>query len=192
MRISNTFFGQEYVKERLKLSFMKFHGRYEDLIKQYEAPLPNVTGHSGGRPYELTHSIDQALHQFVILFLNLTLLFLNLNFYPIVWGFHRTFATGVSCQQKTLTPPGTLSCPTCICSNVETGPSWTCLVSGHPLVHSILFDNIDGAAVAEWLKSWFAEQEDLGSIPGLDTWIFRDWLSPASKSRYGWYTAEAT
>ena len=40
-----------------------------------------------------------------------------------------------------------------------------------------------GAAVAEWLSSWLAEQEDRGSIPGLATWIFRDWLSPASKSR---------
>ena len=38
-------------------------------------------------------------------------------------------------------------------------------------------------AVAEWLSSWLAEQEDRGSIPGLATWIFRDWLSPASKSR---------
>ena len=50
----------------------------------------------------------------------------------------------------------------------------------------------EGAAVAEWLSYWLAEQEDRGSIPGLATWIFRDWLSPASKSRYGWNTAEAT
>ena len=35
-------------------------------------------------------------------------------------------------------------------------------------------------------------QEDRGSIPGFATWIFRDWLSPASKSRYGWNTPEAT
>ena len=41
-----------------------------------------------------------------------------------------------------------------------------------------------GSAVAEWLSSWLAGQEDRGSIPGLDTWIFRDWLSPVSKSRY--------
>ena len=51
---------------------------------------------------------------------------------------------------------------------------------------------IEGAAVAEWLNCWLAEQEDRGSIPGFATWIFRDWLSPASKSRYGWNTAEAT
>ena len=48
------------------------------------------------------------------------------------------------------------------------------------------------AVVAEWLSSWLAEQEDRGSIPGLATWIFRDWLSPASKSRYGWNTAKST
>ena len=40
--------------------------------------------------------------------------------------------------------------------------------------------------------SWLAEQEDWGSIPGLATWIFRDWLSPASKSRYGWKIAKST
>ena len=51
---------------------------------------------------------------------------------------------------------------------------------------------IGGAAVAEWLSSWLAEQEDRGSIPGLATWIFRDWLSPASKSRYGWKIAKST
>ena len=49
-----------------------------------------------------------------------------------------------------------------------------------------------GAAVAEWLISWLAEQEDQGSIPGLATWIFRDWFSPASKSRYGWKIAKLT
>ena len=49
-----------------------------------------------------------------------------------------------------------------------------------------------GAAVAEWLSSWLAEQEDRSSIPGLATWIFRDWLSPASKSRYGRKIAKST
>ena len=61
-----------------------------------------------------------------------------------------------------------------------------------------LFRNTDsfyqnvGAAVAEWLSSWLVEQEDRGSTPGLATWIFRDWLSPASKSRYGWKIAKST
>ena len=31
--------------------------------------------------------------------------------------------------------------------------------------------NLTGAAVAEWLSSWLAEQEDRGSIPGLAIWI---------------------
>ena len=44
---------------------------------------------------------------------------------------------------------------------------------------------------AEWLSSWLAEQEDRGSIPRLATWIFRDWLFPASKSRYGWKIAKS-
>ena len=43
-----------------------------------------------------------------------------------------------------------------------------------------------GEAVAKWFKSsWLVEQEDRGSIPGLATLIFRDWLSLASKLRYG-------
>ena len=37
----------------------------------------------------------------------------KLTFYLVVWGFHRTliFATGAACQQMTLNPPGTWSCP---------------------------------------------------------------------------------
>ena len=53
-------------------------------------------------------------------------------------------------------------------------------------------ESVKGAAVAEWLSSWLAEQEGRGSIPGLAPWIFRDWLSPASKSRYGWKIAKPT
>ena len=45
------------------------------------------------------------------LFLILTLL-PNLTFYLIARGFHRTFATGAACQQRTLTPPDTWSRPT--------------------------------------------------------------------------------
>ena len=53
---------QGYVKERLRSSQRKFYGRYGDLIKQYEAPLPNVTRHSWWWPSIVTPSIDQALH----------------------------------------------------------------------------------------------------------------------------------
>ena len=49
-----------------------------------------------------------------------------------------------------------------------------------------------GDAVVQWLSSWLEEQEHRGSIPGLATWIFRDWLSTASKSRYDWKIAKST
>ena len=74
-------------------------------------PLPNVTRHSGWWQSTVTPSIDQALHQFLTLLLILTLL-PNLTFYLIARSFHRTFATGAACQQRTLTPPDTWSCPT--------------------------------------------------------------------------------
>ena len=45
--------------------------------------------------------------------------------------------------------------------------------------------------MAEWFSSWLAEQEDRVSFPGLASWIFRDWLSPASKSRYDWKIAKS-
>ena len=74
-------------------------------------PLLNVTRHSGWWPSTVTPSIDQALYQFFTLLLILTL-FPNLSFYLIVRGFHKTFATGAACQQRTLTPPDTWSRPT--------------------------------------------------------------------------------
>ena len=36
----------------------------------------------------------------------------NLTFYLIVQGFHKAYAMGAACQQRTLTPPDTWSCPT--------------------------------------------------------------------------------
>ena len=57
-------------------------------------------------------------------------------------GFHRASATGVACQQGTLTPPDTWSCPTlglaCVLMSRPISPK-TCLVSGllnfeHPSV----------------------------------------------------------
>ena len=70
--------------------------------------LPNVTRHWW--PHTVTPSIDRALHQFLTI-TDLDLL-PNLTFYLIVQGFHRTYATGAACQQRTLTPPDTWSCPT--------------------------------------------------------------------------------
>ena len=40
------------------------------------------------------------------------LLIPNLTFYLIALGLHRTFSKGAECQQRTLTPPDTWSCPT--------------------------------------------------------------------------------
>ena len=112
MRLSNKLLGQGYVKERLRSSLRKFYGRYGDSYQTiWGPPLPNVTRHSGWWQSTVTPSIDQALHQFLTLLLILTLL-PNLTFYLIARGFHRTFATGAACQQRTLTPPDTWSCPT--------------------------------------------------------------------------------
>ena len=111
MRLSNKLLRQGYVKECLKSSLRKFYGRYGDLVKQYEAPSPDVTRHSWWWPYTVTTSIDQALRQFLILLLMWTLL-PNLTFYLIARGFHRTIVTGAACQQRTLTPPDTWSFPT--------------------------------------------------------------------------------
>ena len=36
----------------------------------------------------------------------------NVTFYRITRGLHITFATGAACQQRTLSPPDTWSCPT--------------------------------------------------------------------------------
>ena len=101
-----------------------------------------VTRHSGWWPDTVTPSIDQALHQFLTLLL-IWNLWQNLTFYLIPRGFHRTFATGVACQQRTYAySPGHLVLShfgTFKCSNVETNISWACLVFGlssfeHPSV----------------------------------------------------------
>ena len=53
---------------------------------------------------------DRALHRFLTV-TDLDLI-TELDFYLIVQGFHRTFATGVACQKRTPNPPDTWSCPT--------------------------------------------------------------------------------
>ena len=54
---------------------------------------------------------DWSLDNYII-FYHLNSMMLALTFYLIVQGFHRTYATGAACQQRTLTPPDTWSCPT--------------------------------------------------------------------------------
>ena len=47
-----------------------------------------------------------------------------------------------------------------------------------------------GAAVAEWLSSWLAEQEVRGSISRLATWISEiGYLPLPSRDNFGWNTA---
>ena len=56
----------------------------------------------------MTPFIDQTLHQSLTLLLSWTLLSI-LIFYLIARGFHKTFAMGGTCQQRTLTPRDTKS-----------------------------------------------------------------------------------
>ena len=111
MRLSNNLLGQGYIKERLKSSLWKFYGRYGDLTKQYEVPLSRMLhdilddDHIQWHPTLIGHYTNFWP-------LLIWTLLPNLTFYLIVQGFHRTNATGAACQQRTLTPPDTWSCPT--------------------------------------------------------------------------------
>ena len=98
-RLSSKLLKQGYLAERLKSSFRKFYGRYGDLIQQYEV------------------SLSRMLND--ILILDQQWLPNQSDFPPISWpsyrawpspimsGFHGAFATGVACQQGTLTLPDT-------------------------------------------------------------------------------------
>ena len=98
-RLSSKLLKQGYLAERLKSSFRKFYGRYGDLIQQYEV------------------SLSRMLND--ILILDQQWLPNQSDFPPISWhwyrawpspimsGFHGALATGVACQQGTLTLPDT-------------------------------------------------------------------------------------
>ena len=98
-RLSSKLLTQGYLAERLKSSFRKFYDRYGDLIQQYEV------------------SLSRMLND--ILILEQQWLPNQSDFPPISWpwyrawpspimsGFHGAFATGVACQQGTLTLPDT-------------------------------------------------------------------------------------
>ena len=111
MWISNKLFGHGYVKERLKSSLRKFCDRYGDLTKQYEVPLSRMLhnilddDHIQWNPSLIGHYTNFWP---LLIWTSLP----NLTFYHIMRGFHRTLATGAACQQRTLTPPDTWSCPT--------------------------------------------------------------------------------
>ena len=111
MRLSNKLLGQGYVKERLKSSLRKFYGRYGDLTKQYEVPLFRMLHDILNDDHIQWH--PQLIRHYTYFWpLLIWTLLPNLTFHLIVWGFHRTYATGAACQRSTLTPLDTWSCPT--------------------------------------------------------------------------------
>ena len=103
-------------------------------------PRPNVTRHSGGWPYTVTSSIDQTLHQFWH-FTDLDLI-TEFDFLPNCVRFPWNICNGCGMPTEDAYSSGHLvpsHFGTCVCSNVETNLSWTCLVSGllnfeHPSV----------------------------------------------------------
>ena len=107
----SVFSGRDMSRNVCKSSLRKFYGRYGDLTKQYEAPLSRMLhdilddDHIQWNPPLIGHYTNFWP-------LLIWTLLPNLTFYLIVQGFHRTYATGAACQQRTLTPPDTWSCPT--------------------------------------------------------------------------------
>ena len=61
-------------------------------------------------PFEFRTSLGTSI--LLLTLLLIWTLLLNLTFYLIARFFHRIFATDAACQQRTLTPPDTWSCPT--------------------------------------------------------------------------------
>ena len=81
----------------------------------------------------------------------------NLTFYLIVRGFHITFATGAACQQRTLTPPDTWSCP------IWDLQMFFCWDHWHSIIHFTTNSR---------LFTWFNFLPNLTPlIPGFDTTI---------------------
>ena len=76
-----------------------------DLIRQYEVPPTNVKWHSDPWPVTVTSPTDQFFHEFHDLDTQLDL-------HRIPSGFHEAFATGLACQQGTLTLTATWFLPT--------------------------------------------------------------------------------
>ena len=141
------------------MSVRKFYDRYGDLIKQYEIPFTRML-----------HAILDDDH----LQWHPPLLRYYTNFWPYYWsgpyyriwrfyriaiGFYTTFATGAACQQRTLTPQDTWSCPTSGLTSVlmlrpiypefvlfpdfwiSNIPQYLCFALGNKIYKSLLTDN---------------------------------------------------
>ena len=135
MWLSNTseLFGQEYVGERLKTShrfLWSIRGSYQTI---WSPLLPNVARHSRSWPYTVKISIDQTLQLLVTVLSETGPLYRFWHFNWLSWGFHRTFTTGMTCQERPRTPQDTWSCLIFVNLHVflfVTSLSWTCHVSG--------------------------------------------------------------
>ena len=141
MRLSNKLLGQGYVKERLKSSLRKFYGRYGDLTKQYEVPLSRMLHDILDDDHiQWHHNIDRTLHQFLAI-TDLDLI-TEFDFLPNCARFPENICNVCGMPTEDAYSSGHLVLShfgTCMCSNVETNISWTCLVSGllnfeHPSV----------------------------------------------------------
>ena len=130
MRLSNKLLGQGYVKERLKSSMVGTG----ILPNNMRSPLPNVTRPSGWWPYTLTPSIDRTLHQYQVLTVSDRDLITGFDPLPNYVMFTQNICNG--CSMPTEDPYSSRHLVlshfrSCMCSNVETNLSLTCLVSGH-------------------------------------------------------------
>ena len=103
-RLSNKLREQRYVKERLKSSLRKFHGRYGDLIKQHEAPLSQIILNDILLPKHMqwqpstnqTIGLLLDIGWFVLFLYQIGTILPNSTFYRIMRDFYRAFATGVA------------------------------------------------------------------------------------------------
>ena len=123
----------------------------------------------------------------------------------IVQGFHRAYATGAACQQRTLTPPDTWSCPTfglscvlmsrSICPELVLSPDFW--ISNILRYFSFAFKHVIWARMCNQMLpgTEFETRVNIHFVrlgsPHRNL-NCRDWLSPASKSRYGWTITKAT
>ena len=132
MRLTNKVLGHRYVKARWRSPLRKLYGRYGDLIKEYEAPSPEYY-----TTFWMMSLYSDNLHWSgitpILTLLLILILLQNSTFHLIARGFQRTFATDAACQQDAYSSRHLVLSHfgTCMCYNVETNLSWTCLLSGH-------------------------------------------------------------
>ena len=149
MRLSSKLLEQGYVKEHLKSSQRKFHGRYRDLIKQYDAPSPE----SYTTFWRMTIYSDTLLWSGFTWIFDLVTeldLIIEFDFLPNCARFPLNICNGCGMPTEDAYHSGHLVLShfgTCMCSNVETNLPRTCLVSGllsfkHPSVLPFYFRHL--------------------------------------------------